>query len=224
MKIRNAKGRKDENSGYIRLFDNIKLGQLLSKAQATVISNGTELERLLLKRTNNIPDLDEFIELATDGMQSDGVYVCAKAVVKKSRLTIPQHEPDLLVFIIQQKRLCKIIELKDGDAFDTKKARGEGEQLKEYSEKFGAKIPFVTEYYICCFNQEDKNAIMTGFKGVFSMEHIMTGRELCSILNIDYSEIVNERKADAKDNFTYFVSELLKIPEVKVEIQKQLKK
>lgn len=224
MKIRNAKGRKDENSGYIRLFDNIELGQLLSKAQATVISNGTELEKMLLKRTNNIQDLDEFIETTTVGNQADGVYVCAKAVAKKSKLTIPKHEPDLLVFIVQQKRLCRIIELKDGDTFDTKKARGEREQLEEYSIKFGAKIPFVTEYYICCFNQEDKNAIMTGFKGVFSIEHIMTGRELCSILNIDYSEITDERKADAEDNFTYFVSELLNIPVVKEEILKRLKK
>lgn len=223
MKIRNAKGRKDENSGYIRLFDNIELGQLLSKAQATVISNGTELEKMLLKRTNNIQDLDEFIETTTVGKQADGVYVCAKAVAKKSKLTIPKHEPDLLVFIVQQKRLCRIIELKDGDTFDTKKARGEREQLEEYSIKFGAKIPFVTEYYICCFNQEDKNAIMTGFKGVFSIEHIMTGRELCSILNIDYLEIIDERKADAEDNFTYFVSELLNIPVVKEEILKQLK-
>lgn len=224
MKIRNAKGRKDGNSGYVRLFDNIKLGQLLSKAQATVISNGTELERMLQERANTIPNLDEFIELATLGKQEDGVYMCAKKVVKKSKLTIPKHEPDLLVFVVQQKRLCKIIELKDGDTFDTKKARGEMEQLEEFSIKFGAKIPFVTEYYICCFNQEDKNAIMTGFKGAFSIEHIMTGKELCSLLNIKHSEIVNERKADTKDNFTYFVSELLNIPDVKEEILRQLKK
>ncbi len=224
MKIKDAKGRKDGNSGYIRLFDNIKLGQLLSKAQATVISNGSELERMLLNNTNNISDLDDFIDSATNGTQADGVYVCKKSVAKASKLTIAKHEPDLLVFIIQKKRICKVIELKDGDTFDTKKARGEMEQLKEYAEKFGAKIPFVTEYYICCFNQEDKNAIMTGFKNVFTIEHIMTGRELCSILNIDYSKIISERKADAKDNFKYFVSELLNIPSVKEEILKQLDK
>lgn len=223
MKIRNAKGRKDENSGYIRLFDNTGLGQLLSKVQATVISNGSELERMLVDRADSISNLDEFIDLVTEGKQADGVYVCKKKFVKKSKLTIPNHEPDLLVFVVRQKRVCKVIELKDGDTFDTKKARGEKEQLEEYAIKFGAKIPFVTEYYICCFNQDDKSAIMTGFKNVFSEEHIMTGRELCSILNIDYSEIISERKADAADNFSYFVSELLNIPDIKKEILLQLK-
>ncbi|MCM1329714.1 MAG: hypothetical protein NC253_09775 [Ruminococcus sp.] len=224
MKIENAKGRRDENSGYIRLFDNVKLGQLLSKAQATVISNGTEFERIILSRTNNISDLDEFIDSVTDGTQPDGVYVCKKATAKKSKLTVPNHEPDLLVFLVQKKRLCKIIELKDGDTFDTKKARGEREQLEEYSIKFGAKIPFVAEYYICCFNQEDKDFIETGFKGVFTREHIMTGRELCEILSIDYDDIVESRKADARDNVDYFVSELLNIPEIKAEILRKLKK
>ena len=56
MKIRNARGRQDGNSGYIRLFNNSKLGSLLSKAQATVISNGNELERIILEKTNNIKD------------------------------------------------------------------------------------------------------------------------------------------------------------------------
>ncbi|MCM1022799.1 MAG: hypothetical protein NC395_01925 [Prevotella sp.] len=224
MKIRNAKGRRDENSGYIRLFDNVKLGQLLSKAQATVISNGTELEKIILCRTNNISDLDGFIDSVTEGTQPDGVYVCKKAAAKKSKLTVPKHEPDLLVFLVQKKRLCKIIELKDGDTFDTKKARGEQEQLAEYSVKFGARIPFVTEYYICCFNQEDKDCIETGFKGVFTREHIMTGRELCDILSIDYDDIVAARKADARDNVDFFISELLAIPGIKEKILKSLEK
>lgn len=168
-------------------------------------------------------DIYELAERVTYALQAKGIIVCEKETTWKIP-TIPKHEPDLLVFVVQQKRMCRIIELKNGDTFDTKKAREEMEQLEEFSIKFGAKIPFVTEYYICCFNQEDKNAIMTGFKGVFSIEHIMTGRELCSILNIDYSEITDERKADAEDNFTYFVSELLNIPVVKEEILKRLKK
>lgn len=166
-------------------------------------------------------EIYELAERVTDALQANGIYVCEKEPLWKFPI-VPSHEPDLLVFIVQPKLVCKIIELKDGDMFDTKKAWGEMEQLEEFSIKFGAKIPFVTEYYICCFNQEDKNAIMTGFKGVFSIEHIMTGKELCSILNIDYSEIINERKTDAEDNFTYFVSELLNIPAVKEEIIKRL--
>lgn len=39
MKIKNAKGRRDGNSGYTRTLGNEKLGQLISRVQATVISN-----------------------------------------------------------------------------------------------------------------------------------------------------------------------------------------
>ena len=108
MKIRNARGRQDGNSGYIRLFNNSKLGSLLSKAQATVISNGNELERIILEKTNNIKDLDIFIEEVTDNKKPDGVYVCDKKTLKKSPLTIPKHEPDLLLFIVQSRRVCKV--------------------------------------------------------------------------------------------------------------------
>lgn len=219
MKIRNAKGRRDNNSGYIRLFDNIELGHLFSKAQAAVISNGTELEKTILARTRKIADLDGFIDAVTDGDQPDGVYVCAKSAVKNSSLTVKGHEPDLLVFIVRKKRVCKIIELKDGDTFDTKKAKGEYENLKEFSEQFGYKIPFVTEFYVCCFNPDDKDAIVAGFKGAFPPEHVLTGREPCAVLNIDYDETVNARKADAADNINYFVDELLKIPAVTERIK-----
>lgn len=123
-------------------------------------------------------------------------------------------EPDLLVFLVEEDRICKVIELKDGDSFDTKKALGEKKHLEEFSIKFGAKIPFVAEYYICCFNQEDKEFIKKGFKGEFSIDNIMTGTEICKILKIDYDEIKNIREKDTDDNFNYFIDELLKIPKV----------
>ena len=54
MKIENAKGRQDGNSGYIRTLKNAQLGLLISRVQATVISNGTELERIIVSKSNNI--------------------------------------------------------------------------------------------------------------------------------------------------------------------------
>lgn len=225
MKIENAKGRRDENSGYTRLLGNARLGQLLSKVQATVISNGTELERIILSRTNNISDLDGFIDSVTDGTQPDGVYVCPKDVAKKSKLTLPKHEPDLLVYRVQQEECsCKVIELKDGDTFDTKKVRGEREQIEEYSHNLESKTHITTEYDICSFNQNNKKSIETGLKGEFTPDHIMTGREFCDILSIDYDDIVEARKADAQDNVDYFISELLNIPEIKTKILRKLKK
>lgn len=227
MKIRDAKGREDGNSGYTRVFENEELGSLISRVQATVISNGTELERLLVERCNTIEDIEKFIDDAEIGEISDGVYLCRKKIIKKSSRYqvegIKGIEPDLLVFLVQQRRVCKVIELKDGDAFDTKKALGEKEHLEQFARNFGAMIPFVAEYYICCFNQEDKEIIKTGFKNTFDMNHIMTGSELCEILEIDIQEIKNIRKRDARDNMNYFMDELLKIDAVKEEILKRIK-
>lgn len=219
-KICNAKGRKDGNSGYNRVFDDKEIGQLMSKVQATVISNGTELENIIQSKSNLIANLDKFIKDTEAGLTPDGVYVCIKKVYKKSSLVVYDAAkklimPDMIIFIVQTMRICKVIELKDGDAFDTKKAIGEREHLETFQLKFGAKIPFTTEFYICCFNQLDKNVIYEGFKKSFEMEHIMTGKELCDVLGIDYDTIIDQRKIDATDNFEYFMEEFLKIDKVK---------
>lgn len=214
MRIENAKGRA-VNSGYQRLFANEKLGALFSKAQATVIANGNELERIILSKSVQILDLEKFIDDVTDGGVKNGVFVCAKRVIKKSKYAIDGIEPDLLIFIVQKRRVCKVIELKDGDSFDTKKSSGERENLEKFSTEFGAKIPFVAEYFICCFNQLDKEAIRTGFKERFDLAHIMNGKELCDILGINYEQIVEERLRDSRQNFEYFLNELIKIEEVK---------
>lgn len=214
MKMRNAKGRS-KGSGYGRLFNDERLGELFSKAQSTVISNGTELERILLSKTHNISDLEFFISEIESGVTKiyiDGTYVCTKKVLQKSKYAIKGIEPDLLIFIVQKKRICKVIELKDGDSFDTKKSDAEQQHLEEFSKEFGCQVPFTTEYYICSFNQLDKDVIYTGFKKKFEMEHIMTGRELCDLLDIDYDEIIQDRKADAEDNKKYFIKELFNIP------------
>ena len=228
MKIRNAKGRSDGNSGYTRTLGNEALGKLISKVQATVISNGTELERLLVERCVTIIDIEEFIDTAEDGGIENGTYLCQKKTFKKSTRYavegIKGVEPDLLIFIVQRRRICKVIELKDGDMFDTKKSQSEKEHLEIFTTNFGARIPFTAEYYICCFNQEDKNKIKSGFKDVFSINHIMTGTELCSILNIDIDEIKAIRKNDTKDNFNYFIEQLLLISQVKKEIIKKIEK
>ena len=227
-KIRNAEGRKDGNSGYGRVFDNVDLGALISKVQATVISNGTELERIILSKTTQISNLDSFVDKAENGEVTDGVYVCSKKVYNKSSLLVKDTEgktiqPDMLIFVVQRKRVCKVIELKDGDAFDTKKSPGEKVHLETFQLKFATLVAFKVEYYICCFNQLNKNVIYEGFKKCFEMEHIMTGKELCDILGIDYDAIIDQRKADATDNIKYFFDELIKIPAAKTELEKRIK-
>lgn len=222
MKIQDMQGRS-ENSGYQRVFANDKLGALFSKVQATVISNGNELEKIILSKSNLIKNLDDFIDMATDNSLNNGVFVCPKKEIKKSKYAIKDIEPDLLIFVVQRKRICKVIELKDGDNFDTKKSKGEKENLIKFSTEFGAKIPFVTEYFVCCFNQLDKEVIKIGFKGEFDLDHIMTGSELCEILGINYTEILENRRKDSKENFKYFLDELIKIDEVNKYLNSILK-
>lgn len=222
MKIADMIGRKDGGSGYTRVLGNEELGQLISKVQATVISNGNELERIIVSQTNTINDLEKFIDDVTYGLQEDGVYLCQKKTIKKSRYAINGIEPDLLIFIVERKRICKVIELKDGDNFDTKKSESEREHLEQFAIYFGAKIPFVTEFYICSFNQADKQHIKEGFKNKFELENILTGRELCEILQIDYDAIISQRKIDMADNLNYFIDETLKIEDIRKMILEKL--
>lgn len=209
------------SGGYNRVFDNTEMGRLMAKVQSTVISNGNELEKIILSKTQNIVDLDVYIEDVTNGAILNGTYVCTKRILKKSSYKLDGNEPDLLIFIVQQRRVCKIIELKDGDAFDTKKATGEQEHLEKFNLHIGAKIPFVSDYYVCCFNQNNKEEIVKGFKNAFTIDHVMTGSELCEILNISYDEIIEIRKKDAKDNIEYFCKELLTIPGIKEIIESE---
>src|SRR5579859_7485139 len=51
-RIEDSRGRRDENSGYARLFGNARLGQLLSRVHATVISSGNDLEARLEKASS----------------------------------------------------------------------------------------------------------------------------------------------------------------------------
>ena len=112
----------------------------MSKVQATVISNGSELERIILARSKQIKDLSVFIDDIETGVQQiypDGVYICSKRTLQKSPYSIKGIEPDLLVFVVRSKRVCQVIELKDGDSFDTKKAAAERANLERFSKEFG---------------------------------------------------------------------------------------
>lgn len=63
--ISQRKGRRAEQtpSGYVRVFGIPELGNLMSKVQGTVISAGTELEKLIMARCKGIPDFDPFVRV-----------------------------------------------------------------------------------------------------------------------------------------------------------------
>lgn len=212
-KIRDAKGRRENQSpsGYSRLFGNIALGNLLSKVQAAVISSGNELERLILERCQKISDFDNFV---TDlDNRSPGIFVATKRQIKKSKKVESRFEPDLLAFDLVH-RICYVIEVKDGDQFDTKKSEGERNTLHSFRSDVASVLPFSFKIYMCSFNAPSKESIYHGLKHKFPLDELMTGKELCDLLGIDYDEILDIRKQDQEDNIDYFVESLKNIPEI----------
>ncbi len=209
-KIKDSKP-KTSSGGYERVFNDKQIGDIIQKVQSTVIRNGNELEGIIKQQTSLISDLLAFTNDVKNDLINNGIYLCPKNA-KNRRLFVPRgHDPDLLIFTLcNETKKCFIVELKDGDQFDTKKSDGEKASLIECYNFIRNKIPFIPDYYVCCFNQSNEKAIVDGFKGRFDINHVLTGSRLCEILNINYENIINNRKLDAEENVKYFVSELLK--------------
>lgn len=217
-KIKNANP-KQNSGGYKRLVGNEKLADIFTRAQSTIISNGTELEKIISNKAVLIKDLEKFIDDCDSGIITNGSYLCTKKVIKASKYRLEKHEPDFVVFTVDTaKKICYVVELKDGDSFDTKKSTAEKQMLKAFVNHLAPLIPFRIKYYICCFNQPDKAKIITGFKNAFEADEVMTGEEFCKILDISYSEILEMRKSDTIDNFEYVVEKISEIDEVQTAV------
>lgn len=210
--IEKGKGRKD--GGYTRLFANIELGHLMSRVQSAVISAGTELEQIIKTEVSIIDNLDDFL---SQELMHDGIFVADKRKMKNCKtLDFSGSEPDFIIFKRRNnKQMCHLIELKDGDSFDTKKSAAEHQAMHSFISKNAQHLQFIVRSHFCCFNQNNKAEILKGFKKKISIEEAMTGQEFCELLEIDYNAIVKKRKGDALENFNYFLSEIIKIDTVK---------
>lgn len=210
--LKKSRGRKDNDSGYSRMIGNDEVGSLLSRVHATAIRAGSELERMVRSNIHIIEDLTSF--LSSENMP-EGVWLADKKMVKKCPLLdSPRSEPDFIIFKRRGEfQACHIVELKDGDAFDTKKAAGEKASMDAFIAANEGRIPYEVHSHFCCFNQDSREAIHEGFKKKIALEETMTGREFCDFLEIDYDEIVRVRKEHASENFRTFFEELLGIPE-----------
>ena len=211
-------GRPD--GGYTRVVGDTQLGALLSRVHGTVISAGTELERTITERSkdlgNLIDDLDIFLEL---DILPEGVYLATKKMIKASeKLDYAGSEPDFMVIRRSRGHTdCFVVELKDGDAFDTKKASAERQHLYSFLARNDPVFPrhYVTHARICSFNQDNRQEIYVGFKGKVEMKDLWTGREFCEVLELDYDAIRETRNRDQSSNLDFFVKELLKISSVR---------
>jgi hypothetical protein len=111
-KIRNAKkGRED--GGYSRVFGHPQLGALMSRVQATTISAGTELEKLISEKHGQLMDASQ-LGLFLGNRLPAGTYVVGKSLIKKHLKSVIQStsEPDFVVVIIVDSKIY-VVELKD---------------------------------------------------------------------------------------------------------------
>lgn len=210
-------GRKD--GGYTRLLGNVQLGALISQVQATVIAAGTELEKQIERHAQTMTDaeLTQFV----NGQLRAGTYLITKKQIKKRLKPAigSQHEPDFLAVLVKKSQVF-VIEVKDGDTFDTKKSAGEVAACNAFAAQLAAfflknNLPYDVSIRICCFNQTSKDAIVKGFKSEITSSQAWTGEDLCKALSISYQTLLAQREADQKQNLVYFVNQLQNIPEVR---------
>ena len=213
MKIRNANPRQ-VSGGYARLFNDNDLGMLVSKTQSAVISAGKELESLIASKTQPVLNLEEFLRL---DLLPAGVHLATKADMERCESIVVQSStPDFLAFRrLGNGQSCHVIEVKDGHQFDTKKAMAEREMLHGFVQANIGVLRHTAFVHMCAFNQDDSNAIYEGFKKRISINELLTGRELCELLEIDYEDVVKARSDDAADNIRFFVETLMRIPKVR---------
>ncbi|MDY5822534.1 MAG: hypothetical protein SPJ83_07110 [Helicobacter sp.] len=222
--IANSKaGRLD--SAYSRLLGDAELGALISRIHATSISAGSFVENYIAQvapklETTNIPKI-------FNNTLEKGVYLMTKKMIKEhitAYLNLKNIiEPDYII-VDSNSHKCIVIELKDGDNFDTKKSQGEVNNLNTYSNALANKLPYPwqSEIKVCMFNQHDKTKIVSGFKGYISEKEAMSGDEFCNILGIDKEKIDRQRHEACNSNFEFVIDELLKIESVHNKIKQKL--
>ena len=213
--IENAKkGRKD--GGYTRILGDEDVGALMSRLQAAVISAGTELKKLICTTHTNLMTSDMLTSFLNKKL-ANGTYLIPKDIIKKYIKVMigSDSEPDFIIIVIVDKR-AYVVEIKDGDTFDTKKSAGEinscrkfAKLLSEFLLKQG--LAYEVSIRICCFNQSEKDKIVKGFKDQILKSEAWTGIDLCKVLGLSYTTINDKRAVDQNKNSDYLVKELFNI-------------
>jgi len=241
-RIEDSKGRLDTNSGYGRLFGNDALGRLISRVHVCSIRNGLQLEAILWETTPYKSTLygilGKELPLTQQGIQVVSGRIIAQyhREVSKSNVDITVSDDNIeardragkklpitdLLILNNSENILHIVELKDGDVFDTKKADGEIASAMNFANWIRPQVNHRVSYYFCAFNQENKQSIVEGIKGRFNIDQVLTGRELCSLIGVDYDNIRRLRENDQMANKQYFTRQLLNIPEIRDLILAQL--
>ena len=175
----------------------------MSDIQSTAIRNGNELEKLIERYSNPLTNSDtcNLINEIKSGTIQNGTYLLSKDSYRGTAIAIPNHEPDYIIVRANDTNTkIAVIEMKDGDDFDTKKSNAELETLTACKDFIENNFAISADYALCCFNQTSHQNIVRGLKNRFDEAHVMTGNEFCELVGIEYEAIIKERKSDAADN------------------------
>lgn len=189
--ISSRKGRADlENSGYFRLFAEtpddpvaLKLAEVFSKVQAAVICNGNLLDEQIIPH----PKFNSHNVIKGGDGKLPGHY---------SKVKIGNTVIDYLMVTDTD---VHIFEIKDGDNFDTKKSKGELDTLTKMQDYFRV-MHFEKEvhYHVVFWNTNDKKTV--SFKAPVDPGVILTGREFCQLIQVDFDKMNEERRGAAAQN------------------------
>ena len=189
--VSTRKGRVDiENSGYFRLFAEtpgdptaLKLAEIFSKVQAAVICNGNLLDEHIIPNPKFNP------HNAIKG--GDGALPGHYYKVKVGNTVID--------YLMVTDTDVHIFEIKDGDNFDTKKSKGELDTLTKMQGHFqGIHCEKGVHYHMVFWNTTDKNTV--SFKAKVEQGVILTGREFCQLIQVDFDRMNEERRGVAAQN------------------------
>lgn len=192
------------SGSYARLFGDAKIGELITKIQSASISMGNDLEKTILKLASEQGKVitEKTIDAFFNHTLPEGTFVIPKSI-RDRRLQFDQ-KPDIIVVSVK-KNTCKVIEIKLGDNFDTKKSSGEKEHLESYASKLNQTAGYRVSFAVCMFFAPSRSAIVTGFKGVITEHEAITGKELCDMIGIDHSKIINAISTDQAENKTFLI-------------------
>ena len=95
--------------------------------------------------------------------------------------------------------------------FDTQKAPKMKETLQTIADYITSLTGLATRYYVCAFYATTIDSIYHGLKRAFAQENIITGRQFCQMLEIEYEIVLDKAVADQADNLHYFLHKAAEI-------------
>jgi len=221
VKINPFGGRQDDLSAYGRVFGDIPLCKLFSKIHAASISAGTELEKLLVSESPYSMTYTDFTRALTQStlfIQPILLIYNLPSILRDGK---NKAKGDFLLIYPQQGKGV-VLEIKEGDAFDTKKSDGERSSLAFLSEHYSKILARSITYALSSFHAPDRAHILLGTKGRFDTDHALTGRELCTLIGTSYEAVMGKRISDQMFNLNYFINQLLLIDKIRAKIEMKL--